>query len=129
MTEMFSFRNEVIDKLGCVDMYERYMECFDHLPIAADVNGGKAGNYLCMHGGISPYMRSKLDIDKIDRFSEPPMDGIFCDLLWSDPASDSRAMRKTFVHNEPRQCSFEFGLQPVKRLLAEGGYNSIVRAH
>ena len=73
MTEHFSFRMEVIDKLQCTDMYDRFMDCFDHLPIAAEIHGGKSGNYLCMHGGISPYMRSKSDIDAIKRFEEPPM--------------------------------------------------------
>lgn len=102
MTEHFSFRMEVIDKLRCVEMYDRFMDCFDHLPIAAEIHGGKSGNYLCMHGGISPYMRSKSDIDSIKRFEEPPMQGLFCDLLWSDPLSDNRARRKTFIKNEPR---------------------------
>jgi serine/threonine-protein phosphatase 2B catalytic subunit len=30
------------------------------------------------------------------------MQGLFCDLLWSDPLSDNRARRKTFIKNEPR---------------------------
>ena len=49
--------------------------------IAADVNG----DYLCMHGGISPELETVEDINKINRFVEPPLQGFLCDLLWSDP--------------------------------------------
>lgn len=105
------------------------MDTFDALPIAAEIFGEKSGNYLCMHGGISPNMRSRKDIDNIDRKSEPPMSGLFCDLLWSDPLEDKHARRKTFTENPERQCSYYYGLEPVKRILASGGYNSILRAH
>ena len=53
----------------------------DTLAPAADVNG----DYLCMHGGISPELKTVDDINKIDRFIEPPLSGFLCDLLWSDP--------------------------------------------
>jgi serine/threonine-protein phosphatase 2B catalytic subunit len=129
MTEHFSFRNEVLDKLGSVDIYDHFMECFDNLPIAAVVLGEKSGNYLCMHGGISPNMRSKADIDKIMRKEEPPMSGLFCDLLWSDPLEDKYARKKTFIENSERQCSYYYGIEPVKRILSEGNYNSLLRAH
>jgi len=129
MTEHFSFRNEVYDKLGSEDVYEKFMECFDMLPIAAEVFGDKSGNYLAMHGGISPEIRSKKDIDAIDRKDEPAMSGPFCDLLWSDPLEDRHARKKTFTNNAERQCSYYYGLEPVKRVLSTGGYNSILRAH
>jgi len=29
-----------------------FVDCFDALPIAAEVNN----DYLCMHGGISPHL-------------------------------------------------------------------------
>jgi len=74
-------------------------------------------------------MRSKDDIDKIMRKEEPPMSGLFCDLLWSDPLEDKYARKKTFIENSERQCSYYYGIEPVKRILAEGGYNSLLRAH
>lgn len=129
MTEHFSFRNEVLDKLNDESAYEEFMDTFDALPIAAEIFGEKSGNYLCMHGGISPNMRSRKDIDNINRKSEPPMSGLFCDLLWSDPLEDKNARRKTFTENADRQCSYYYGLEPVKKILASGGYNSILRAH
>jgi len=51
MTEHFTFRDEVIKKYdGDESVYNLFVDSFEALPIAADVNG----DYLCMHGGISP---------------------------------------------------------------------------
>ena len=110
LTENYSFRNEVLDKLDDESAYEEFMETFDTLPIAAEVFGEKSGNYLCMHGGISPNMRSKKDIDYINRRQEPPTEGLFCDLLWSDPLDDRKAKRNTFSNNNSRNCSYYYGL-------------------
>lgn len=54
------------------------------------------------------------DINKIDRFIEPPLKGFLCDLLWSDPCADKDARNLKFVKNIERECSFKFGLDPVK---------------
>ena len=78
--------------------------------MAAEVNG----DYLCMHGGVSPELDMIEDINKIDRFIEPPLKGFLCDLLWSDPFSDKEARSIKFQKNVERECSFRFGLEPVK---------------
>ena len=55
MTEHFTFREEVLRKYDEDEsVYEAFIECFESLPLAADVNG----DYLCMHGGISPDLKS-----------------------------------------------------------------------
>ena len=51
MTEHFTFRDEVLDKYDeDLELYDLFMESFDCMPISCDVNG----DYLCMHGGVSP---------------------------------------------------------------------------
>jgi serine/threonine-protein phosphatase 2B catalytic subunit len=53
MAEHFTFREEVLRKYdGDEFIYELFISSFESLHIAADVNG----DYLCMHGGISPEM-------------------------------------------------------------------------
>ena len=98
---------------------------FETLQIAAEVNK----DYLCVHGGISPELNNIGDINKIDRFVEPPLEGLLCDLLWSDPAKDAQSKSTNFAPNGPRECAWYFGLSPVKSLLKKNEYLAIMRAH
>jgi serine/threonine-protein phosphatase 2B catalytic subunit len=95
-----------MDKYNSVDLYDKFMETFEHLPIAAEVASGKSGNYLCMHGGISPHLQSRSDIDKFDRFKQPPAKGLFKDILWSDPidSDEEDSATHTFMTNKTRKC-------------------------
>ena len=70
MTEHFTFREEVLKKYDNDEsVFDTFISVFEAMPIAADVNG----DYLCMHGGISPELATVDDINKIDRFVEPPL--------------------------------------------------------
>lgn len=67
------------------------MNSFDNMPLVALINN----KFLCVHGGISPdlknvkilffYFIKLTDVERIDRYREPPKAGLFCDLLWADP--------------------------------------------
>ena len=95
MTEHFTFRSEVLNKFASEELYEMFIDSFEGMPISADVNG----DYLCMHGGVSPELHSTKDIDKINRFIEPPLKGFLCDLLWADPLDDKEARKSNFTSN------------------------------
>jgi serine/threonine-protein phosphatase 2B catalytic subunit len=112
MTENFTFREEVITRYD-IEMYNLFMECFDSMPISAIVDG----KYFAMHGGISPELSKIEQIEKINRYQEVPLDGLFCDLLWSDPMADEIANSKDYIDNEERECSYLFGKKPTKKLL------------
>jgi serine/threonine-protein phosphatase 2B catalytic subunit len=86
------------------------LESFEAMPLAATVNN----DYLCMHGGISPTMTDIDSLNKINRFIEPPLSGLLCDLLWADPVEDLHATKINFIENRERECSVKFGLKPVK---------------
>lgn len=85
MTEHFTFRNEVLSKYKQEYVYDLFIESFEAMPLASIVNN----DYLCMHGGISPSINDLEDINKVDRFIEPPLSGLLCDLLWADPCDDN----------------------------------------
>ena len=124
MTENFTFREEVLQRYD-EEIYNLFMDLFDAMPISALVDG----KYFAMHGGISPEL-SKLDqVDKIDRFQEVPLEGLFCDLLWSDPLGDEIANSKDYIDNEERECSYLFGKKPCKKLLDSNNLMSILRGH
>lgn len=125
MTEHFTFRTEVLSKYKEQEVYELFIESFESMPLSAIVNN----DYLCMHGGISPQLTDAEEINKINRFQEPPLSGLLCDLLWADPVDENLAMKVNFSENKERECSVKFGLKPVKTLLKKNNFLSIIRAH
>ena len=61
---------------------------------------------------------------------EPPNIGLYCDLLWSDPIfEDDTAQVTDYVRNEARDCSFMFGLRPLKNILRKERLLTLIRAH
>lgn len=59
-----------------LSIYNEINDVFDALPLAAIMNK----QFFCVHGGLSPDVHSIEDIQKIDRFTEPPPSGI----MWSE---------------------------------------------
>ena len=62
-------------------LWRTFCDVFMFLPVVGLIDD----KIICMHGGISPELKTVDDINKIDRFIEPPLSGFLCDLLWSDP--------------------------------------------
>lgn len=90
--------------------------------------------YFCVHGGISPDLKTPEDVNKINRFREIPSRGLMCDLVWADPiekydeVADDLTQGK-FVINQVRGCSFAFTYQASCEFLQRSGLLSIIRAH
>jgi len=90
------------------------------------------GRFLCVHGGLSPDIKTLDDINDIERFREPPSNGPMCDLLWSDPMDDEEEEinpDSEFVNNELRGCSYVFSFEAVNVFLKENNLLSVIRAH
>ena len=66
MTKTYGFYNEVLEKYD-QEVYDKIMELFDNLPIGCVING----RYLAVHGGISPHLKTCMDINKLQRVQEP----------------------------------------------------------
>lgn len=95
------------------------------MPLVAVVNQ----QYLCMHGGVSPLMKSIQEINTVNRFCEIPIEGIICDIVWSDPIEDDIADKYDFLENPERSCAYKYGLNPTKKLLDENDFSLVIRAH
>lgn len=60
MTEHHTFRNEILRKFnGDESVYEAFIDSFECMPLAADIDG----DFLCLHGGISPDLKNIDDIN------------------------------------------------------------------
>mmetsp|Transcript_3570 Transcript_3570/g.9252 ORF Transcript_3570/g.9252 Transcript_3570/m.9252 type:complete len:478 (-) Transcript_3570:590-2023(-) len=126
LTRTFNFKNECLHKYS-LRVYDAFMDMFDTLPLCALLDN----KFLCCHGGIGPSFHTLDDINRIDRFSEPPEAGPMCDLLWADPTPDEEdeTQAKPFQPNTTRGCSYMFNSKAALRFLKDNQLLSIVRAH
>ena len=77
----YGFYEEITRKYGNANAWEYFTDLFDYLPLAALVEG----KIFCVHGGLSPHISTVDQIRLINRKMEIPREGVFCDLMWSDP--------------------------------------------
>mmetsp|Transcript_4604 Transcript_4604/g.11269 ORF Transcript_4604/g.11269 Transcript_4604/m.11269 type:complete len:515 (-) Transcript_4604:620-2164(-) len=126
MSSFFNFRDECEAKYDTT-VYNAFMECFDALPLACLING----KFLGVHGGISPDLVSLKQLDRTDRFAEPPREGVLCDLIWADPMDEANEAnaKDVFVKNEVRGCSWFFTYDAATQFLHKNSLLSVIRAH
>ncbi|KAJ7155446.1 serine/threonine-protein phosphatase 2B catalytic subunit A1 [Mycena crocata] len=126
LTDYFTFKLECKHKYS-ERIYDACTESFCSLPLAAVLNK----QFLCIHGGLSPEFNTLDDLRTIDRFREPPTQGLMCDILWSDPAEDfgTEKTADSFLHNHVRGCSYFFTYQAACNFLERNNLLSIIRAH
>lgn len=119
MSESYGFKRECENRLS-LPIFDRIMRSFARMPIVARVGGN-----LCVHGGISPQLRSTADLDSIRKCAAEPVPGLMCDILWSDPRGDVADFTES-----PRGIGFLFGEKAVRRFIdACPGIDRIIRAH
>ncbi|KAJ6248697.1 serine/threonine-protein phosphatase 2b catalytic subunit 1 [Anaeramoeba flamelloides] len=127
LTTFFNFKNEVLEKYD-EDIYNHITKAFDCLPLAAIVDK----QFFCVHGGISPKLKHVEQINNINRFKEVPTNGLFGDLLWSDPDPNYNNIEQTkkyFTRNTARSCSFNYSFHAVRRFLLLNKLTCVIRAH
>ncbi|KAI7751307.1 hypothetical protein M8C21_002867, partial [Ambrosia artemisiifolia] len=81
LTQVYGFYDECQRKYGNANAWRYCTDVFDYLTLSAIIDG----TVLCVHGGLSPDVRTVDQIRVIERNCEIPHEGPFCDLMWSDP--------------------------------------------
>ncbi|ULU11198.1 hypothetical protein L3Y34_014999 [Caenorhabditis briggsae] len=103
-------------------LYAHFNQVFSYMPLAAIVSK----RILCMHGGISPHLRTLDDIRGIGLPLETAKSNpLACDLLWADPEKTANG----FEPNKIRAISHIFGKKEVDDLCKRLDIDLIVRAH
>lgn len=119
MNKIYGFEGEVKSKLSDT-FVELFAEVFCCLPLAHVINK----KVFVVHGGLFSVDGVKLsDIKAIDRFCEPPEEGLMCEILWSDPQPQpGRGPSK-------RGVGLSFGGDVTKRFLEDNNLDLVVRSH
>ncbi|KAM8708206.1 hypothetical protein ACLKA7_015216 [Drosophila subpalustris] len=115
-----------------VKLWRYFVDTYDCMPLAALVGG----RIFCVHGGLSPSLKSFEDILSIKRPCEIPEQGLICDLLWSDPdekvlgwGGNDRGVSVTFGADVVRNFCFRMGIDCICRAhqVVEDGYEFFAR--
>jgi len=119
ITQVYGFYEECQQKYGNASVWKACCQVFDFLVLAAIVDG----TVLCVHGGLSPEIRTIDQIRVVARAQEIPHEGAFCDLVWSDPEDiDTWAV-------SPRGAGWLFGDKVANEFNHVNGLTTIARAH
>jgi len=103
-----------------IKLWKVFTDCFNCLPIAAIIDE----KIFCMHGGLSPDLKTMEQIRRVVRPTDIPDTGLLCDLLWADPDKDIQG----WAEND-RGVSFTFGHDIVDQFLKRHDLDLICRAH
>ena len=115
----YGFYEEITRKYGNANAWEYFTDLFDYLPLAALVEG----KIFCVHGGLSPYISTVDQIRLINRKMEIPREGVYCDLMWSDPDDI-----ETWIIS-CRGAGWIYGWKVVDEFTHINGLELICRAH
>lgn len=119
ITQVYGFYEECQQKYGNASVWKACCQVFDFLVLAAIVDG----TVLCVHGGLSPEIRTIDQIRVVARAQEIPHEGAFCDLVWSDPEDiDTWSV-------SPRGAGWLFGHKVATEFNHVNGLKTIARAH
>lgn len=119
MNKLYGFEGEVVHKYD-QKTYEIFCDIFCCLPLVYVLNK----KVMITHGGLFSKDGVKLDdIRKIDRFREPPEEGLMCELLWSDPHPQNGR------HPSKRGVGVGFGPDVAHKFLDDNGLEILVRSH
>lgn len=117
---MYGFYDECLRKYGNASAWRHCVQCFDTFGLAALIDE----QVLCVHGGLSPDVRTLDQVRAIDRNQEIPHEGAFCDLVWSDPEDISASWQMS-----PRGAGYLFGQRVTDEFHHVNNLQLMARAH
>lgn len=120
ITQVYGFYDECLRKYGNASVWRHCVQCFDCFGLAALIDE----QVLCVHGGLSPDVRTLDQVRAIDRNQEIPHEGAFCDLVWSDPEDILTSWQLS-----PRGAGYLFGKRVTDEFHQVNHLQFLARAH
>ena len=120
ISQVYGFYDECQIKYGNSNMWRMCCDVFDLLPIAALIDE----EVLCVHGGLSPLVKTLDSMRLIERDREVPQTGALSDLVWSDPTDVVQAWAPS-----PRGAGWLFGEAIVEQFNRTNDLRLICRSH
>ena len=120
ITQVYGFYDECLKKYGNASVWRHCVQCFDCFGLAALIDE----TVLCVHGGLSPDVRTLDQVRAIDRNQEIPHEGAFCDLVWSDPEDITGSWQMS-----PRGAGYLFGARVTEEFHTVNSLSMLARAH
>ena len=120
VNDIYGFKEECQSIYGNLDVYHALNEAFNYMPLAARI--GK--EIFAVHGGISPQISSFRQLKLVKRPIPTYDNSIACDLLWSDPSTET----KEFLRSQ-RGNGVTFGTTAVRDFVRQFKLKHIIRAH
>uniref|UniRef100_A0A914I7X5 Serine/threonine-protein phosphatase n=1 Tax=Globodera rostochiensis TaxID=31243 RepID=A0A914I7X5_GLORO len=124
INRIYGFYDEIERRFGQPNSERIWMlfnQTFSWLPYVGLVGR----RILCMHGGISPNMRSLEQLRELQRpLLDPPNPSVELDILWADPEVGLQGVRPS-----PRGLSVVFGEEVLTRICRLLRIDMVVRAH
>ncbi|EZF28805.1 Serine/threonine-protein phosphatase [Trichophyton interdigitale] len=121
ITQVYGFYDECVQKYGNASVWKACCQVFDFMTLGVIVDG----KVLCLHGGLSPEIRTLDQVRIVARAQEIPHEGAFCDLVWSDPDETEDLTWAV----SPRGAGWLFGSRVADEFCAVNDLNLIARAH
>jgi serine/threonine-protein phosphatase 5 len=119
MNKLYGFEGEVTSKYD-ERLYQLFCEAFCLLPLCHVLNA----QVFIVHGGLFSSDNVTLDqIRKVDRNREPPDDGLFVEMLWSDPQPGKGR------NPSKRGVGVAFGRDVTENFLKTNGLKLVIRSH
>lgn len=120
INKIYGFYDECFKKYNTEKVWKLFTSVFQCLPLSAIVDN----SIFCLHGGLSPAIKTIDNLSALRRFSDVPHEGAMCDLLWSDPDDNIKGYAPS-----PRSAGYVFGPDVTEEFLHKNKLKMIARAH